>query len=166
MHLGFFFPEEEWPQPCQGKERSDPHCCPLRALYHLSPSFHSPSLGFPVVTCRCSTAAVTPTPRCTPATRVPPVPTALGQSQARCCPSRCAPGRTSAQDEPYQVAEEHSQETATQTLLQKYLGKAAEQALNQNTRLTVKQKAPISFMNYLTACMREMKYTHKPSPNH
>lgn len=103
---------------------------------------------------------------CTPAARVPPVPAALGQSRARCCPGRCAPGRTSAQDEPYQVAEEHSQETATQTLLQKYLGKAAEQALNQNTRLTVKQKAPTSFMNYLTACMREMKYTHKPSPNH
>lgn len=72
----------------------------------------------------------------------------------------------SGQDEPYQVAEEHSQEKTTETPLQKYLGKAAEQALNQNTHFTVEQKARISFMNYLTACMREAKYTHKPSPNH
>lgn len=72
----------------------------------------------------------------------------------------------SGQDKRYQVAEEHSQEKATEMPLQKYLGKAAKQALNHNTRFTVEQKAHISFMNYLTACMGEIKYTHKPSPKH
>lgn len=48
----------------------------------------------------------------------------------------------------------------------KCLGKAAEQALNQSARFTVEPEAGISFVNYLTACVREMKYTHRPSPNH
>lgn len=39
------------------------------------------------------------------------------------------------------------------------LGKAAEQTLNQNPGVTVQQKPHISFINYLTVCLRARKYT-------
>lgn len=86
-----------------------------------------------------------------------------GTSPERCSPGRCARGRASGQDEWDQIAEEHSQGKATKTPLQKYLGKAAEQTLNQNPGVTAQQKPHISFMNYLTACLKVRKYTPNPA---
>lgn len=86
-----------------------------------------------------------------------------GTSPERCSPGRCARGRASGQDEWDQIAEEHSQGKATKTPLQKYLGKAAEQTLKQNPGVTVQQKPHISFMNYLTVCLKVRKYTPNPA---
>lgn len=115
-----------------------------------------------MATCGESSAGRTPRhPLTAPGVGALPVP-AAGDIPRMVLARRCARGRASGQDEPDQIAEEHSQGKATETPLQKYLGKAAEQTLNQNPGVTVQQKPRISFMNYLTVCLRARKY----APNH
>lgn len=160
----FFSPRRSGPSPVRGRK----DLISTAALYALFTT--SLQLSLPVPRVSCSGLQREPGRAAHP--RLPPLPPAPPVRPRRpgTVPStalrRQMRGRTSGRDEPCRVAEEHSQEKATGTLLQKCLGKAAGQALNPSTRSTVEQNAPISSMNYLTACTREMKYTHNPSPKH
>lgn len=154
----YYFPEEEWPQLCQGKEILSPLLPSTRSL----PPLFQLSLLVPWISCgvlQCEQSEMHPL-------SAPGVGLCLslqqGTSPERCWPGRCAWGRASGQDKQDQIAEEHSQGKATKTPLQKYLGKAAEQTLSRNPGVTVQQKPHISFMNYLTVCLRARKYTPNP----
>lgn len=160
----FFSPRRSGPSPVRGRK----DLIPTAALYALFTTSLQLSLPVPRVSCttRSQSWAGQRTPCLSPLPPAPPVRPRWPGTVPSTALRRQMHRRTSGRDEPYRVAEEHSREKATRTPLQKCLGKAAGQALNPSTRSTVEQKAPISSMNYSTACTREMKYTHNPSPNH